>query len=108
LNRLLTGIAALALTVLVGGGCQKKEAPATGGRRGLKQPSFLVEVLRVDAKPRELAVVAPGVVDAFEHVQVTARVSGVVDKVMFAEGQEVKRGQALALIDLSFAIRAQP
>ncbi len=42
---------------------------------------------------------APGVVDAFEHVQVTARVSGVVDKVTFVEGQDVKLGQVLAYID---------
>jgi len=65
----------------------------------LKQASFPVEVLKVDARPRELVVAAPGVVDAFEHVQVTARVSGVVDKVTFVEGQEVKQGQTLALID---------
>ncbi len=80
--------------------CAKKEAPAAGGKRGgLRQASFPVEVLRVDAKPRELSVTAPGVVDAFEHVQVTARVSGVVDKVTFVEGQEVKSGQTLAFVD---------
>jgi RND family efflux transporter MFP subunit len=89
----------LALFAVLSTGCKAKEAPAPTGKRGLKQPSFPVEVLRVDAKPRELAVTAPGVVDAFEHVQVTARVSGVVDKVSFVEGQEVKRGQILALID---------
>ena len=92
-------VTVLALLCSVGPGCTKKEAPAAGGRRGLKQPAFPVEVLRIDAKPRELAVTAPGVVDAFEHVQVTARVSGVLDKVTFVEGQEVKRGQTLALID---------
>jgi RND family efflux transporter MFP subunit len=39
------------------------------------------------------------VVDAFEHVQVTARVSGVVDQVSFVEGQDVKLAQVLARID---------
>jgi RND family efflux transporter MFP subunit len=89
----------LVLFAVLSTGCKAKEAPAPAGKRGLKQPSFPVEVLRVDAKPRELSITAPGVVDAFEHVQVTARVSGVVDKVSFVEGQEVKRGQILAMID---------
>jgi multidrug efflux system membrane fusion protein len=39
------------------------------------------------------------VVDAFEHVQITARVSGVIDKVTFVEGQDVKIGQVMAFID---------
>jgi RND family efflux transporter MFP subunit len=80
-------------------GCKKNEATAQAGKRGLKQAAFAVEVIKVDAQPRELSVTAPGVVDAFEHVQVTARVSGVVDKVTFVEGQEVKAGQTLALVD---------
>jgi len=92
-------VMALAVLLASGTGCKKKEAPAPTGKRSLKQPAFAVEVLRVDAKPRELAIAAPGVVDAFEHVQVTARVSGVIDKVNFVEGQEVKRGQTLAIID---------
>jgi RND family efflux transporter MFP subunit len=80
--------------------CEKKAEPTTGGRaRGPKEASFPVEVTRVDARPHELLISAPGMLDAFERVQVTARVSGVVDKISFAEGQEVKAGQTLALID---------
>lgn len=70
-----------------------------GGRRGLRQAAFPVEVLKVEVKPQEVVVSAPGVVDAFEHIQVTARVSGVVDRVTFVEGQEVTRGQVLAYVD---------
>jgi RND family efflux transporter MFP subunit len=92
-------VAAMLIVAFAPLSCKKTEAPAAGAKRGLKQPSFPVEVLRVDARPRELAIVAPGVVDAFEHVQVTARVSGVVDKLTFTEGQEVERGQTLAYID---------
>jgi RND family efflux transporter MFP subunit len=80
-------------------GCSKKAESAPISKRGLKPVAFPVETMKVDAKPHELSVTAPGVVDAFEHVQVTARVAGVVDKVMFTEGQEVKQGAALALID---------
>ena len=80
--------------------CAKKaESTPTGRGRGPKEAAFPVEVARVDARPHELVVTAPGMLDAFERVQVTARVSGVVDKVAFAEGQEVKGGQVLALID---------
>jgi RND family efflux transporter MFP subunit len=87
--------AALALS-----GCSKKTEAATTGKRGaVKAVSFPVEVLKVDAQPHQLLVTAPGVVDAFEHIQVTARVSGVVDKVSFTEGQQVKAGAPLARID---------
>jgi multidrug efflux system membrane fusion protein len=81
--------------------CAKKvdPAPAGGRSRGPKGASFPVEVMKVDARPHELLISAPGMLDAFERVQVTARVSGVVDKISFAEGQDVKDGQTLALID---------
>jgi RND family efflux transporter MFP subunit len=79
--------------------CAKKDPPAPISKRGAKGVAFPVETMKVDAKPHELLVTAPGVVDAFEHVQVTARVSGVVDKVSFVEGQEVKLGAPLAMID---------
>jgi multidrug efflux system membrane fusion protein len=96
-------VASTALVFFVGAalmGCGKKTEAATTGKRGaLKAVSFPVEVLKVDAQPHQLVVTAPGVVDAFEHIQVTARVAGVIDKVSFTEGQEVKAGAALARID---------
>ncbi|HVW30204.1 MAG TPA: efflux RND transporter periplasmic adaptor subunit [Polyangiaceae bacterium] len=79
--------------------CAHKAAPAPISKRGAKAVAFPVDTMKVDAKPHELVVTAPGVVDAFEHVQVTARVSGVVDKVTFVEGQNVKAGAPLAMID---------
>lgn len=85
---------------LIGGACKKKDDTSTAsGKRGLKQVSFPVEVLRVEASPHDVVINAPGVIDAFEHIQVTARVSGVIDKVAFTEGVEVKKGQVLAFID---------
>ncbi|HEY4104629.1 MAG TPA: efflux RND transporter periplasmic adaptor subunit, partial [Polyangiaceae bacterium] len=61
--------------------------------------AFPVEVIKVTADPHVVDVQAPGVVDAFEHVQITARVAGVVDKVTFVEGQDVKVNQVMAYID---------
>jgi RND family efflux transporter MFP subunit len=45
------------------------------------------------------SVFAVGSVDAFEKVQVTARVAGVVDRVLFAEGRMVSLGQELVEIE---------
>jgi multidrug efflux system membrane fusion protein len=64
--------------------------------RGL---SFPVEVAPVEARKVEYTVFAVGSVEAFEQVQVTARVSGVVDRVRFSEGERVTKGAALAAID---------
>lgn len=96
---LTSSIAALALGLALLPGCSKKAASTPQKRGGVKAVSFPVEVLKVDAKPHELLITSPGVVDAFEHIQVTARVAGVVDKITFTEGQEVKLGAPLARID---------
>ncbi|MEO7037312.1 MAG: efflux RND transporter periplasmic adaptor subunit [Polyangiaceae bacterium] len=82
--------------------CSKKaDAPAANGKRGAggKGVAFPVEAIKVTADPHTVDIQAPGVVDAFEHVQITARVSGVIDKVTFVEGQDVKIGQVMAYID---------
>jgi multidrug efflux system membrane fusion protein len=74
----------------------KPAAPPQKGRPALV---FTVDVLPVEAKRVDYIVQAPGTIDAFERVQVTARVAGVVDRVLFAEGQTVKKGTALVTID---------
>lgn len=80
---------------------------ATGGgsgRGGLGRGdaaglSFAVDSYLVRAQKVSYLVQAPGTLEAFERVQVTARVAGVVDRVAFSEGQEVKTGQTLVIID---------
>ncbi len=78
-------------------GCGDKKDPAP--RAGRQALVFSVDVILVEAKKVDYLVQAPGTIDAFERVQVTARVAGVVDRVLFAEGQQVKRGAALVNID---------
>ncbi|WP_275937358.1 efflux RND transporter periplasmic adaptor subunit [Sorangium cellulosum] len=71
--------------------------------------SFPVEVVPVAAERVEYAVPAVGSVEAFEQVQLTARVAGVVEAVRFMEGDEVKQGQVLVEIDparYNLAVRA--
>jgi RND family efflux transporter MFP subunit len=90
---------AIALVALVAG-C--KSAPAEGGRQGRGGRgglSFAVDVMPVEVKKAAYVVTAPGTIDAFERVQVTARVAGAVDKVAFTDGQLVKKGDVLVVID---------
>jgi membrane fusion protein, multidrug efflux system len=93
----------LGITVLA---C-KKDEPVTkgagGGGRGAKGggggAAFAVDVMAVESKAVDYILQSPGTLDAFEHVQVTARVAGVIDIVKFQEGQNVKKGDVLVVID---------
>jgi RND family efflux transporter MFP subunit len=77
-----------------------KDAPAAGKGGSKKGPqAFPVEVAEVQARDVQLVIPAVGSVDAFERVQVTARVSGVVERVRFTEGDLVKSGQLLVEIE---------
>lgn len=90
-------------------GCKKSEGAAEGdagakGGRGAARGggaglTFAADILKVEAKKLDYAVTAPGTIEAFERVQVTARVAGAVDRVGFTEGQAVKKGDILVVID---------
>ena len=89
---LAAGAAALALSC--SGGAKEKG----GGKGG--PPAFPVETAEVKSRPVEYTVTAVGSVDAFEKVQVTARVAGVVEQVKFVEGETVEAGTPLVEIEL--------
>lgn len=92
----LSFVALLLAIVLFG--CSKKEegGPPAGGKGKM---AFPVEIAPVPGERVEYTVTAVGTVDAYERVQVTARVSGVIEHVRFAEGDVVKKGQVLVEID---------
>ena len=100
-----TACARLALVLALAVACgDKAEAGKGGGREGgggaKKGPqAFPVEVAEVQARDVNLVIPAVGSLDAFERVQVTARVSGVVERVKFTEGDVVKRDQVLVEIE---------
>jgi multidrug efflux system membrane fusion protein len=71
-------------------------AAGGGGRRALQFP---VEVRAVEARDVEYRISAVGSIEAFEIVQVTARVPGVVEAVLFAEGDRVERNATLVEIE---------
>jgi multidrug efflux system membrane fusion protein len=77
------------------------------GKPGTKRMSILeksrisypVEVEPVQVRSLTYTVNAVGSIDAFEKVQVTARVAGVVDRVLFSEGNMAKLDQVLVEIE---------
>ena len=72
-------------------------------------PAFPVEVAPVGSARVEYSVAAVGSVEAFEKIAITARVPGVIERVLFTEGDVVRRGQVLAEIELDrylLAVRA--
>ncbi|MDB4993292.1 MAG: putative efflux rane fusion protein [Myxococcaceae bacterium] len=99
-------VALLPVVAVTAIACKKDEPVTTGaggGGRGAKGggggAAFAVDVMAVESKAVDYILQSPGTIDAFEHVQVTSRVSGVVDSVKFQEGQNVKKGDVLVVID---------
>lgn len=93
--------AALVAVCAVGGCSGGASDAATGhgpGGGGGPMP-FPVEVSPVESQNVEYVVAAVGTVDAFERVQVTARVAGAVERIHFDVGELVKRGKKLAEIE---------
>ena len=74
-------------------------ARAAVARAAVARCRFPVELAPVAIRDVEYVVSAVGSVEAFEQVQITARVAGVVERVGFTEGQVVKKGEVLAEIE---------
>ncbi len=89
--------------LLVAAGCNKepeaKAAPSAKPGASGRQIEFPVEIEPVAEQSLVYSVNAVGSVEAFEKVQVTARVSGAVDRVLFSEGSYAQVGQTLVEIE---------
>lgn len=86
----------IAALVLVGcGGCSRREA--AGSRAGPPRVPVTVTIAR--AQDVDVTLVGLGTVTPVSTVTVTSRVAGVLTKVFYQEGQLVKRGDLLAVID---------
>jgi len=84
--------------------CQRETGSSSseggGGKRGSRSSIvFPVEIEEVRVRPLVFSVNAVGSVEAFEKVQVTSRVSGVVDRVLFSEGSLARADQVLVEIE---------
>jgi membrane fusion protein (multidrug efflux system)/multidrug efflux system membrane fusion protein len=99
----------LSLLSFFAAGCKKGEEGPPGGGRGAGGMSFPVEVVPVASERVEYVVAAVGSVEAFERVQLVARIAGAVERVKFKEGETVKKDQILVEIDparYSVAVRS--
>jgi membrane fusion protein, multidrug efflux system len=93
---------ALCVAVLVLGaaaGCKASGDSALKKSKGINKLEYPVKVAPLDLRQVSYNVMAPGSIEAFQQVQITARVAGAVDKVAFAEGQTVKQGDLLVTIE---------
>ncbi len=86
-----------AAVFVLAGACKKEGSASSGGGRIRMQ--FPVDVEQVPVRSLVYSVSAVGSVEAFEKVQVTARVSGAVDRVLFSEGEYAQAGQSLVEIE---------
>ena len=87
-------IASMAASIL--SGCSKGGDAQTRPRSG---PKFAVEIATVESRKVDFTVQAVGSVEAFEIVPVTARVQGVVERVLFREGDAVRQGEPLVEVE---------
>ena len=81
----------LLAAVTLGAGCSRE-------RRGAP-PAVPVTVARAEQRTVPFEITAPGTVEPLRAVAVTAQVSGIVTRVRFREGDEVREGDVLVQID---------
>jgi len=80
--------------------CKASDDSALKRPKAATKLQYPVQVAPIAARQVQYNVIAPGSIDAFQQVQITARVAGAVDKVAFVEGQSVKEGDTLVLIEV--------
>jgi membrane fusion protein, multidrug efflux system len=98
LNMIVPSIFLLGL-ISAGCGTDKSAADQNKSAAVKKRMQFPVEVIRVQNRAVTYSLNAVGSVEAFEKVQVTARVAGVVERVQFTEGDRTTSGQVLVEIE---------
>ncbi|GDY13866.1 MexH family multidrug efflux RND transporter periplasmic adaptor subunit [Planctomycetota bacterium] len=77
----------------------KSPAPVDPSVQTTKKTKFPVEIGATIAAPVERSLTATGAIEAFETVRVAARVAGIVETVLVAEGDAVSAGQPLVALD---------
>lgn len=103
------GMALIFLAIAAGGygawwwwqqsGTAAAESKSGKGKGKGKGGPLFVKATKAVAKPMPVLIEAVGTVEPEHSVQVRAQVSGVLEKVLFKEGDKVKAGQLLLQID---------
>jgi membrane fusion protein, multidrug efflux system len=91
---LLTGLAAIALAGI--GGCRSAETPTGKPAEGPPPNIKIAQPLSQDVTEWDEYT---GRIEAVDSVEIRARVSGYLDKVNFKDGEKVKKGDLLFVID---------
>ena len=94
------GLVAVLLVALSAGCSRATEDSPLKKPKAATKLMYPVQVAPLVVRAVQYNVIAPGSIDAFQQVQITARVAGAVDKVAFVEGQTVKRGDPLVVIEV--------
>lgn len=104
--RLWSGlVVGLLFGVAIGAGAAAvliRSTPAVPAERVVEakvKSRFPVEIGATIAAPVERSLTATGAIEAFETVRVAARVAGIVETVLVAEGDTVAAGQPLVALD---------
>jgi membrane fusion protein (multidrug efflux system) len=81
------------------GGKGEADAPKKGPAAGGPPPAMPVTVVKVEPRRVPIALEAVGQAEGSREVEVRARVSGIIEKRAYSEGDPVKAGAVLFLID---------
>jgi multidrug efflux system membrane fusion protein len=98
-------LALLVFALLVLGGCSSSpnpQAASKGGyKKGQQRGPMTITVAVAKAETRDMPVYLQGLgsVEAFNTVVVKSRIDGQLVEIHFKEGQEVKKGDLLAVVD---------
>ena len=98
----LVGLIWLAVSLAHGSKSAGPGGPGGGGRGGFgggRRPSTTVGVATAATSDIPITLDGLGTVTPAATVTVTPQVSGVITQILFKEGQTVKKGQAIAIID---------
>lgn len=97
-------LALLVLSLLLLAGCNSPNPQAAskgGGKKGQQRGPMTITVAVAKAETRDMPVYLQGLgsVEAFNTVVIKSRIDGQLVEIHFKEGQEVKKGDLLAVVD---------
>jgi membrane fusion protein (multidrug efflux system) len=97
MNQALAGLLALCVSgIVLLGGCSGGNSPAAAGGAPLT-----VTTVQVAPKPLPLVIETVGRAEGSKEVEVRARVTGILERQTYNEGEKVKAGQVLFRIEAS-------
>jgi membrane fusion protein (multidrug efflux system) len=98
---LLTVILTVLLAAFAMTGCKDRDSMANTETNSLESPAVPVSVVVVNPVLMKDVIYLPGETEAWQDVQVSANTAGRIEWIGPREGQNVKKGELLAKIDVS-------